>query len=173
MSETPLDESETRDVAAERGETRRAVIGAGVLGFGFSGLVDVLVLHHVLQLHHLLSNVYPTTTLAGLRTNLLADGLFSLVMVVIAGVGAGLAWRAERRTPDPLPVRPLAGASVVGLGVFDLFDVLVNHVVLGLHHATSGPGYYDPHWFVISVLIIGGGAYVYRTSSADTAGSGA
>ena len=158
------------DGSAARGSaTRRAVVGAGVLGFGFSGLVDVLVLHHVLQLHHLVSNVYPTTTLAGLRTNLFADGVFSLAMVVIAGVGAGLAWRAERRTPAPLPARPLVGAAVVGLGVFDLFDVLVNHMLLRLHHATSGPGYYDPHWVVISVLIIGGGAYVYRTGLTDTA----
>ncbi len=164
MTDTSLDESDDG-----RDATRRAVLAAGVFGFGFSGLVDVLVLHHILQLHHLVSNVYPTTTLSGLRTNLLADGLFSLAMVVVAGVGAGLVWRAERRSPAPLPTRPLAGAAVVGLGVFDLFDVLVNHVLLGLHHATSGPGYYDPHWVVISVLIIGGGAYVYRTSSAGAA----
>ena len=164
MTDTSLDESD-----AGRNSTRRAVVAAGVFGFGFSGLVDVLVLHHVLRLHHLVSNVYPTTTLAGLRTNILADGLFSLAMVVVAGVGAGLVWRAERRAPAPLPVRPLAGAAVVGLGVFDLFDVLVNHVLLGLHHATDGPGYYDPHWAVVSLLIIGGGAYVYRTSSTDDA----
>ena len=161
------------DSAVRERAMRRAVIGAGVLGFGFSGLVDVLVLHHVLQLHHLVSNVYPPTTLAGLRTNLVADGLFSLAMVVSAGVGAGLAWRAERRTSVPLPVRPLTGAAVVGLGVFDLFDVLVNHVLLGLHHATRGPGYYDPHWVVVSLLIIGGGAYVYRTSSTASTGSDA
>ncbi len=103
----------------------------------------------------------------GLRTNLLADGLFSVAMLVVAGIGGGLLWRAERRTAAPLPMRPIAGAAVIGLGVFDLFDVVVNHTLLGLHHATDGPGYYDPHWAVISLLIVAAGAYVYRTGRSE------
>src|SRR6056297_2726959 len=75
--------------AASDGVTLRALLAAGVFGFGFSGLVDVLVLHHVLQWHHLVSGIYPMDTLAGLRTNILADGLFSLAMLVLAGIGAG------------------------------------------------------------------------------------
>lgn len=146
-------------------DTRRAVLAAGTFGFGFSGLIDVLVLHHVLQIHHLLSNVYDPATLSGLRTNLVADGLFSVGMLLIMAVGGGLLWRVERRTPAPLAVRPLAGAAIVGLGVFDLFDVLVDHTLLGLHHATHGSAFYDPHWAVVSLLIIGAGAYVYRTTT--------
>ncbi|EJN60688.1 Uncharacterized membrane protein [Halogranum rubrum] len=140
----------------------QGVVGAGVLGFGFSGLVDVLVLHHVLQLHHLVSNVYDPSTLAGLRTNIFADGLFSVGMVLVLGVGAGLVWTAERRASSPLPLQPLAGATILGIGLFDLFDVVVNHTLFGLHHATDGPGFYDPHWAVVSLLIIGAGAYLYR-----------
>ena len=146
-----------------RRTTTRALLGAGTFGFGFSGLVDVLVLHHVLQWHHLVSAVYPTTTLDGLRTNLLADGLFSLAMVVVAGVGAGLVWRAERRTSVPLALRPVAGAAIIGLGAFDLFDVVVDHTLLGLHHAVSQGGRYDPHWAVVSLLIVGVGVYIYRS----------
>ncbi|WP_129113245.1 DUF2243 domain-containing protein [Halegenticoccus tardaugens] len=149
---------------------RKALLAAGVFGFGFSGLIDVLVLHHVLQLHHLLSNVYDPATLSGLRVNILADGLFSVGMLIVAGVGAGLVWRAERRSVAPLPTRPLVGSAVIGLGAFDLFDVVVNHTILDLHSATDGPGYYDPHWAVVSLLIIGAGAYVYRTGLARTRG---
>ena len=79
------------------GVTTHALLGAGIFGFGFSGLIDVLLLHHVLQWHHLVSAIYPMDTLDGLRTNVLADGLFSIGMVVIAGIGAGVVWRAERR----------------------------------------------------------------------------
>ncbi|MFC6837678.1 DUF2243 domain-containing protein [Halomarina ordinaria] len=147
---------------------RRALLGAVVFGFGFSAVIDVLVLHHVLQLHSLVSNLYPTTTVSGLRTNVFADGVFATVMLAVAGGGAGLLWRAERRATTPLPVRPLAGAAVLGLGAFDLFDVVVNHTILGLHDATEGPGYYDPHWAVISLLIVGAGYYVYRTSRPRT-----
>ncbi len=147
------------------GVTRRGIVGAGILGFGFSGLVDVLALHLVFQLHHLISNIVPMTTLRGLQENLVADGLFSLAMLVIVGIGAGLVWRAERRAERPLPVQALAGAAVLGLGGFDLFDVVVDHWLLGIHHATHGSGYYDPHWAVISLLIIAAGALIYRRST--------
>lgn len=146
--------------------TTQGLLGAGILGFGFSGLVDVLVLHHVLQLHHLVSNVYDPATLSGLRANILADGLFSLAMLTLAGVGAGLVWTAERRASHPLRVKPLAGAAIFGLGLFDLFDVVVDHTLLGLHHATHGPGFYDPHWAVVSLLVVGAGAYLYRQGNA-------
>ncbi|MFC5970941.1 DUF2243 domain-containing protein [Halomarina salina] len=148
-----------------RSTTTRALLGAGTFGFGFSGLVDVLLLHHVLQWHHLVSAVYSPSTMDGLRTNILADGLFSLAMVVIASVGAGLVWQAERRTSVPLAIRPVAGAAVVGLGLFDLFDVVVDHMLLGLHHAVGQGGRYDLHWAVVSLLIVAVGAYIYRTST--------
>src|SRR6056297_1695427 len=77
------------DTQAAADERRLGLVAAGTFGFGFSGLVDVLVLHHVLQWHHLVSGIYPMDTLAGLRTNILADGLFSLAMLVLAGIGAG------------------------------------------------------------------------------------
>ena len=145
------------------GVTRRALLSAGVFGFGFSGLIDVLVLHFVLQWHHLLSGIYPQTTMAGLRTNMLADGLFSVAMLVVMCVGAGLLWQSERRTDVPLAVRPVAGAAVIGLGAFDLYDVLVDHVLLGLHQPLSQGGRYNLHWAVVSLLFLAAGYYIYRT----------
>jgi len=158
------------DTQAAADERRLGLVAAGTFGFGFSGLVDVLVLHHVLQWHHLVSGIYPMDTLAGLRANILADGLFSLAMLVIAGIGAGLVWRAERRTRLPLPARPLAGAALIGLGAFDVFDVVVDHILLGLHQPLSRGGQYNPHWLIVSLLFVGAGYYVYRTGTADTTG---
>ena len=143
--------------------TRRGLVAAGVAGFGFSGLVDVLLLHLVLQLHHLVSGLVDPSSLAGLRTNLVADGLFSLAMLAVMLAGLGWLWRVERRTRSPLAVTPLAGAGLLGLGLFDLFDVLVNHYVLGLHHATHGPGNFDPLWVVVSVAFVAGGFLLWRS----------
>lgn len=150
------------------GVTSRALLAASITGFGFSGLIDVLLLHLVFQWHHLLSGIYPMNTLNGLRTNILADGLFSIAMVIIMGIGAGLLWQSERRTDVPLAVRPIAGAAVIGLGLFDLYDAIVDHALLGLHQPLSQGGQYNPHWAAVSILIIVAGIYLYRTATQDS-----
>lgn len=162
------DSATNRSRTLADGVSRRALVGAGVFGFGFSGLIDVVLIHHILQWHHLLSGIYPMDTLVGLRTNILADGWFSFGMIVIAGIGVGIVWRAERRSREPLAFRPLAGSAVMGLGVFDLYDAIVDHALLGLHQPLSMDGKYNPHWAVVSLLIIGAGAYIYRTATSGT-----
>lgn len=154
--------------------TRRGLLAAGVFGFGFSGLIDVLVLHLILQWHHLVSGIYSMNTLSGLRMNILADGVFSIGMLIIMGIGAGLLWRSERQTDAPLAVRPLAGAAIIGLGVFDVYDAVVDHAVLGLHQPIGSGGQplslggrYNAHWLVVSLLFIVAGYYVYRTGRQD------
>jgi uncharacterized membrane protein len=163
MSDRPSAPLRSRELRA--GVTPLALLAGGIFGFGFSGLIDTLLLHLVFQWHHLLSGVYRTDTLDGLRTNVLADGLFSIAMLVIMGIGAGLLWRAERRTDIPLAIRPIAGAAVLGLGAFDLYDALVDHALLGLHQPLSQGGRYNPHWIVVSVLVLLAGAYLYRTGT--------
>jgi uncharacterized membrane protein len=53
----------------------------GVLyGIGLGGFVDGIVLHQLLQWHHMVSDVgsHPVDTVAGLEVNTLADGFFHL-----------------------------------------------------------------------------------------------
>ncbi len=49
-----------------------------LLGIGLGGFVDGILLHQILQWHHMLTSEgsYPKTTVAGLETNTLWDGLF-------------------------------------------------------------------------------------------------
>ena len=49
-----------------------------LFGLGLGGFVDGIVLHQILQWHHIVSDVdrYPVTTVAGLEINTLSDGLF-------------------------------------------------------------------------------------------------
>ena len=51
-------------------------------GLGLGGFVDGIVLHQVLQWHHMVSSTedHPMTTLAGLEVNTLADGFFHVVI---------------------------------------------------------------------------------------------
>ena len=49
-----------------------------LLGMGLGGFVDGIVLHQILQWHHMLTSAggHPASTVAGLETNTLWDGLF-------------------------------------------------------------------------------------------------
>src|SRR4051812_5186276 len=76
-----------------------------LLGLGFGGFVDGIVLHQILQWHHMLSAVegWPPTTPAGLEVNTVADGFFHLATWVLAWAGvvtAIVAWRQGRIAPS-------------------------------------------------------------------------
>ena len=49
-----------------------------LIGIGMGGFVDGIVLHQVLQWHHMLTDTgeHPATTVPGLEANTFADGLF-------------------------------------------------------------------------------------------------
>src|SRR5215203_241764 len=54
----------------------RLVTAAILLGVGLGGFFDGIVLHQILQWHHLVSTPAPPDTLANLELNTLFDGLF-------------------------------------------------------------------------------------------------
>jgi hypothetical protein len=58
--------------AAQPQPSRPPSIVSGLLyGLGFGGFIDGILLHQILQWHHLVSHVqdYPVTTVAGLEVN--------------------------------------------------------------------------------------------------------
>jgi uncharacterized membrane protein len=119
---------------------RRIDMPAFLLGVGFGGLIDGVVLHQILQWHHLLTDTgdHPATTVAGLEVNTLADGLFHLVSLVILGVAISLLW-SRTRDGARASGRRVLGVAIVGWGVFDLVEGLVDHQLLGIHHVREGP----------------------------------
>jgi len=74
-----------------------------LLGIGLGGFVDGIVLHQILQWHHMLTSAgEPMTTVAGLESNTLVDGLFHAATWVCVVVGSSLmlrAWRVGRAAP--------------------------------------------------------------------------
>lgn len=74
-----------------------------LFGLGLGGFVDGIVLHQILQWHHMLSDVsrYPMNTIAGLEVNTLADGFFNLatwVLVLAGSIAAITTWRGAPGT---------------------------------------------------------------------------
>src|SRR5215207_9190778 len=140
-----------------------------LLGIGLGGFVDGIVLHQMLQWHHLLSDAgEPMTTVAGLEANTLADGFFHTATWLCVAVGSWLMFRAwqERRLAPSWPVQ--VGLLLVGWGAFNVVEGLVDHQLLGIHHVRDdlgGPLGWDLAFLAFGVALVAVGWGLTRTSA--------
>lgn len=146
-----------------RGEAARGITLPGILlGAGMGGFVDGILLHQILQWHHLLTSTdrdnvgvpyYPATTVHGLQVNTLWDGIFHAVtwLAVLSGLGLLYA-RVGRSRGRVWASRALWGWILVGWGLFNLVEGVVDHHLLGIHHVRSGPA---EMWWDLGFLAVG------------------
>lgn len=155
------------------GVRRRAkpLVQAGVvLGLGLGGFFDGIVLHQVLQWHHMLSS-HPNPAVANdLHLNVMVDGFFHVATYTFTIGGIALLWRAWRDPNVPPAGRTLFGATILGFGLFNLVEGLVDHQLLGIHHVwPAGPGsvlLWDVAFLVWGLLFIAGGYAIVRGDDA-------
>jgi uncharacterized membrane protein len=145
--------------------TRRLTTGGVLLGVGLGGFVDGIVLHQILQWHHLLTSEgsHPATTVAGLEANTLADGLFHAATWVATLVGLMLVWTA----PERIPLRRLIGLMLAGWGGFNLVEGVVDHHILTLHHVKTGDAQlaFDLGYLALGAALLAGGLALARSPS--------
>jgi uncharacterized membrane protein len=133
-----------------------------LLGVGLGGFLDGIVLHQILQWHHMLSETdqYPPTTLANLQVNTLADGVFHAATWVI--VVGGLWWlgRAVEAGGWKWSWRSVLGWLATGWGLFNLLEGIVNHHLLQIHKvrpAAPNPLVWDIGFLIFGAVLIAGG----------------
>jgi uncharacterized membrane protein len=114
-----------------------------LLGVGLGGFVDGIVLHQILQWHHMLTSEgsYPKTTVAGLETNTLWDGLFHAATWVAVAVGIYLLWRRTTNWRWAISGRAFMGWMLVGWGLFNIVEGVIDHHILTIHHVREGAGH--------------------------------
>jgi uncharacterized membrane protein len=146
-----------------------------LLGIGLGGFVDGILLHQILQWHHMLSSTdtdnigvryYDPHTVSGLRMNTVWDGIFHVVcwLAVLAGL-AVLYSRVSRRRRRIWTSRVLWGWTLTGWGVFNLVEGVLDHHILGIHHVRAGPHrlWWDLGFLLLGVALIVGAGFVRRT----------
>jgi len=111
------------------------LIGAGLL----AGFVDGILLHEILQWHHMVTSVRPATNLSNLEVNTLWDGLFHLGTWTLSVIGITLLWRAGGRSDVPWSPKIFGGSLLLGAGLFNFIEGLIDHQILGIHHVKPGP----------------------------------
>lgn len=123
----------------------RPLIVAGlVLGLGQGGFFDGIIFHQLLQWHHMFSSIETDRTIAGMEINTLGDGLFHLLDWLLTLTGIFLLWRAGHSARTAGSGRVLLGAVLMGAGLFNLVEGIVDHHILGIHHLK--PGVHELLW---------------------------
>jgi uncharacterized membrane protein len=140
-----------------------------VLGLGLGGFIDGIVLHQILQWHHMLSGDKggePMDTVAGLETNTLVDGLFHTGTWILVAAASFLLVRAWQRGELAPPWRMHVGLLLAGWGVFNLVEGLIDHELLGIHHVRDDLGAplgWDLGFLAFGALLVAGGWALAQT----------
>ena len=151
---------------------------AGILfGLGLGGFFDGIVLHQILQWHHMLTSAgYPATSVDNLEINTLWDGIFHASTYVFVVLGLILLWRTAHRVHLWWSGRLLIGTLLMGFGIFNLVEGIVDHQILGLHHVNETvPAsqwlYWDIGFLVWGALMLIGGWALYKSGKQQTPGA--
>ncbi|CAL9667698.1 hypothetical protein SUDANB105_07329 [Streptomyces sp. enrichment culture] len=145
-----------------------------VLGVGLGGFADGILLHQLLRWHHMLTSTnddrigvkyYDPDTVSGLQMNTLWDGIFHVVCWL--AVLTGLAILYSRVTHDRRRVwtsRVLWGWALVGWGLFNLVEGVLDHHILAIHHVYAGDGqiWWDLGFLLLGALLVAGGWLLQR-----------
>jgi uncharacterized membrane protein len=150
---------------------------AFVLGLGLGGFIDGIVLHQILQWHHLLTDTgdHPGDTVSGLEANTLADGLFHLATWFLVAAGMLLTVRSWQRRELAPPWRVHLGMLLAGWGAFNLVEGLVDHQLLGIHHVRDdlgGPLGWDLAFLGFGMLLVIAGMVLARRARAGARRAG-
>jgi uncharacterized membrane protein len=154
-----------------RNSARFPMLPGVVLGIGLGGFVDGIVLHQILQWHHMVSSAgYPPTDVPNLTINVFFDGAFHAGTWIATAVGLFLLHRAIRRGAR-YSGRRLFGGMLMGWGIFNLVEGIVDHHILGLHHvreAAANPLAWDLGFLALGALLAIAG---YALADSETRGA--
>lgn len=128
-----------------------------VIGIGLGGFIDGIALHQLLQWHNMGSAVLPPLTMDAMSRNMVWDGQFHLVAWVITLVGVFMLRREARTDSRSQPTLSFVGQLMLGWGLFNLVEGVMDHHLLGLHHVRDLPVHLPVYDWVF--LAIGGAGF--------------
>jgi uncharacterized membrane protein len=143
-----------------------------MLGVGLGGLFDGIVLHQILQWHHMLTSQgnFPATTVSGLEVNTLWDGVFHATSYVFIVVGFFWLWDRARAGGVKSSWKRVLGWILVGWGLFNLVEGVIDHHILQIHHVRTGPNElaWDIAFLALGAVLLVGGWTLARSDDDGT-----
>lgn len=149
----------------------KTIITAGILlGIGGAGFFDGIVFHQILQWHQMLTNTLPTLSVSQMKINTHWDGIFNGLMYLITATGIYFLWRAGQRQQIPNSPQTFTGSLLLGAGLFNLIEGIINHQLLSIHHVKEGPNYllWDLGFLAVNLLIFSSGLLILKHSNTNS-----
>ena len=125
---------------------RLLVTGSFLLGFGFMGAMDGIIFHQLLQWH--------SVVMEATRTDqIISDGVFHFSVTIALVAGGFILWLAGNPTTQKQGVKLIFSWFLIGTGLFNLIEGIINHHILQIHRVKPG----DPNALLydIAFLIVG------------------
>lgn len=107
---------------------------AAVLGIGMGGFADGIILHQVLQWHEMLTAKIPADTLVAKSVNMFWDGVFHSFTLLTTLRGIYLLWKLLQKQNINRSGYLMSGGMLMGWGLFNLVEGIIDHHILGLHN---------------------------------------
>ena len=156
---------------------RGPLLASGLLlGAGLGGFVDGIVFHQILQTHNMLSARLPPNTLIDAKINMFWDGVFHAAVWTMTAIGLAMLFCAGRRADVPWSGKTLLGSMLLGWGLFNVVEGIIDHQLLGLHHVVEAAANTLPAdlaFLAFGAALIAGGWALIRAGAGDTAARGA
>lgn len=136
----------------------RSLWSVFLLGIGFMAALDEIIFHQLLAWHHFYDRSTPLVAL-------MSDGFLHAGELIIFVAGFFLFFDLRRR--GLLFPRFAWSGFFLGMGVFQVFDGIVDHKVLRLHQIRYGIGSilpYDIAWNAFGLLLIAVGAVLFTVA---------
>lgn len=118
-------------------------IASMVLGIGLGGFIDGIALHQILQWHEMLSNKIPATDYIGKSVNMFWDGIFHAFCLIVVLVGVVLLWKLLGRKDIDRSGKLLSGGFLLGWGLFNMVEGIIDHHLLKLHNVMEFSSNHD------------------------------
>lgn len=138
-----------------------------MIGAALAGFFDGIVLHQVLQWHHMIciEAHCAVKSVETLQRQNFTDGLFHAVMLLLLVAGLAVLIQVVGQGRRFSPSR-FWGAALIGAGAFNVVEGLIDHHLLEIHHVRFGPDQviWDGGFLGLSLLIGVAGLFFISTA---------
>ena len=128
-----------------------------VLGIGVGGFIDGIILHQIFQWHEMISNKMPPITVVAKSVNMFWDGIFHFFTLIVVMIGVTLLWKLLKRKDIDKSGKLLVGGLLLGWGLFNIVEGIIDHHLLKLHNVreiSTQIDFWNYSFLAISIIIL-------------------